>query len=130
MVAECHIKVKNELKNGHYDWFRPVYGTNIQESMISANKELQIVIDNSNLVRGTNTSKFKKEGKIFTFQTNEPITSWISNNEKIYESIDHKGEAYIDHFYGEDVCNESHKVWIKNNPNKYRYIYRLVIIMI
>ena len=90
--------------------------------MIAANKELQTVIDNSNLIRGTNTSKFRKDGKIFTFQANEPITSWISHNEKIYETINHKGEAYIDYYYGEAACNEPQKVWVKNNPNKYRYL--------
>lgn len=120
LVAECHIKLRNELKNGHYDWFRPVYGTNIQESMILANKELQTVIDNPSLIRGANTGKFRKEGKIFTFQANEPIISWISEKEKIYESIDHKGEAYIDYYFGEEACNEPHRIWVKNNPNKYR----------
>lgn len=120
LVAECHIKLRNELKNGHYDWFRPVYNTNLQESMIAANKELQTVIDNNNLIRGTNTSKFKKEGKIFTFQANEPIVSWLSNGEKLIESIDQKGEAFADYYYGEESCREFKKNWLKNNPNKYR----------
>ena len=88
--------------------------------MILANKELQTVIDNLSLIRGANTGKFRKEGKIFTFQANEPIISWISEKEKIYESIDHKGEAYIDYYFGEEACNEQHRIWVKNNPNKYR----------
>lgn len=71
-VSEIHIKVRGELKAGRYDWFKPIYGSNILEYMIKANKELQEVIDNGNLIRGQTTKKFLKEGKIFTKQANDP----------------------------------------------------------
>ena len=29
MVSEMHTKVRNELKHGRYDWFKPIYGSNI-----------------------------------------------------------------------------------------------------
>ena len=121
VVAESHIKVRSELKHGHYDWFRPVYGTNIQNEMIRVNKELQTVIDNGSLIRNPST-KYKKDGKIFTYQANEPVTVWISKNEKIYESINHKGLPFVEYIPGnknEDISNE-HPVWIKNSANKYR----------
>lgn len=121
IVAESHIKVRYELKHGHYDWFRPVYGTNIQNEMIRANKDLQTVIDNGSLIRNA-SSKYRKDGKIFTFQANEPINLWVSRNEKVYESINHKGLPFIEYSYGKNIddLNTDHAVWIKNSANKYR----------
>jgi hypothetical protein len=84
------------LKHGHYDWFRPVYGTNVQNEMIRANKELQTVIDSGNVVRSS-SGRYKKDGKILTFQANEPITIWVSKTEKVYESINHKGLPFIEY---------------------------------
>lgn len=120
LVSECNIRLKHELKNGRYDWFRPIYETNLQDSMVKANKELQIVIDSSSFQRGSNTTKYKKEGKIFTFQANEPISIWITPKEKFLESIDHKGDSFVEYFYGENVCLEGDKIWVKNNPTKFR----------
>lgn len=42
-------------------------------SMIKANRDLQEVKDNGIIMRGLNTNKNKKEGKIFTFQANEAV---------------------------------------------------------
>ena len=121
-VAECHIKVRQELKHGHYDWFRPVFGTNVQNEMIRANKELQTVIDSGNIVRSA-SSRYKKDGKILTFQANEPITIWMSKTEKVYESINHKGLPFIEYTISQDPTelNKGHEIWVKNSPNKYRY---------
>ena len=47
-VSEMHLKVRGDLKVGRYDWFKPIYGSNILEYMIKSNKELQEVIDNGN----------------------------------------------------------------------------------
>lgn len=41
--------------------------------MIKANRELQEVKDSGSIIRGLNTIKNKKEGKIFTHQANEPV---------------------------------------------------------
>jgi hypothetical protein len=90
-VGEMHLEVREELKNGRYDWFKPIYGTNIEATMIKANKELQEVIDNGHLVRGHAPKKFMREGKIFTFQGNEPLTYWTEELECIHEDIDNKG---------------------------------------
>ena len=122
VVAESHVKVRYELKHGHYDWFRPVYGTNIQNEIIRVNKELQNVVDNGSLVRSANNPKYKRDGKVFTFQANEPVTLWITQNEKIHESINHKGLPFLEYSYNEDPQNPSteNPVWVKNSANKYR----------
>lgn len=124
VVAECHLKVRNELRHGHYDWFRPVYGTNIQNEMIRANKDLQTFVDSGSIMRTAN-HRFRKDGKIFTFQANEPITTWISKNERIYESINHKGRPFVEYNFGNTKEPTSlAPVWVKNNPNRYRtYCY-------
>ena len=122
VVAESHLKVRYELKHGHYDWFRPIYGTNIQNEIIRVNKDLQTVVDNGSLVRTSNMQKYKRDGKIFTFQANEPVTIWLSKEEKLYESINHKGMPFVEYSLDEDPNNPSteHVVWIKNSANKYR----------
>jgi len=122
VVSESHVKVRYELKHGHYDWFRPVYGTNIQNEIIRVNKDLQNVVDNGSLVRSANNQKFKRDGKVFTQQANEPVTLWITRNEKIYESINHKGLPFLEYSYNEDPENPNteHTVWVKNSANKYR----------
>lgn len=91
MVSEMHLNVREELMYGRYDWFKPIYATNIEATMVKANKDLQEVIDNGHLVRGHASKKFMKEGKIFTFQGNEPLTYWTSETECIHEDIDNKG---------------------------------------
>lgn len=120
-VAEMHLKVRDELKHGRYDWFRPVYGTPFQQEMVRANRELQTVIDNGSIIRGVNALRNKREGKILTFQANEPINTQITHSERIYESINSKGQPFIEHDYTESTSTSGeHVQWIKNSPNKYR----------
>lgn len=79
VVGEMHLRVRDDMKNGRYDWFRPFYNSHMQMSLIDANRNLQIVRDNGALVRGAGTSRFKRDGKIFTFQANETVSVWSSN---------------------------------------------------
>lgn len=44
------------------------------QGMIKANRDLQEVKDSGSIIRGVNTNKTKKEGKIFTYQANEPVS--------------------------------------------------------
>ncbi len=122
IVAESHLKVRFDLKHGHYDWFRVVAGSNLQNEIIRVNKDLQTIIDNGAFIRSANNPRFKREGKVFTFQANEPVTLWITKNEKLYESINHKGLPFIEYSFGEQQTNlnTSPEVWIKNSQNKYR----------
>lgn len=126
MVAEMHIKVRNELKVGRYDWFKPIYGSNVCEYMIKANKDLQEVIDNGNLIRGQTTKKMLKEGKIFTYQSNDPIALNIGQNDRIYESIDHKGVPYVHYTFDDEeepktsAGDPEKDIWVKSSTNKNR----------
>ena len=120
-VSEMHIKVRNELRNGRYDWFKPIYGSNIEEYMIKANKELQDVIDNGNLIRGQTTKKMLKEGKIFTFQANVPITYNVNSRINVYENIDQGGVPFVEYSYD---CANPKELWNKSSSNKQRtYAY-------
>lgn len=116
-VAEMHIKLRNDLRNGRYDWFKPIYGSNIEEYMIKANKELQEVVDNGNLMRGHTTKKMLKEGKIFTFQANLPIAFKINPRVNVYENIDQKGVPFVEYSYDRPNPRE---LWTKNSSNKQR----------
>jgi len=122
-VSGMHVKIRHELKSGRYDWFRPIYGSNICEYMIKANKDLQEVIDNGNLIRGQTTKKMMKEGKIFTFQSNDPISYFITPNEHVYESMDHKGNPYVQYTFDDEeevVVNNEKELWVKSSNNKNR----------
>jgi hypothetical protein len=124
MVGEMHLKVREELMCGRYDWFKPIYGTNIEASMIKANKDLQEVIDNGHLVRGHASKKFMKEGKIFTFQGNEPLTYWTSENECVHEDIDNKGRPYVEYIYNSNDESPKIEQWVKCSEDKFRTFTR------
>jgi len=116
-VSNMHLKVRCELSNGRYDWFKPIYGSSIQEYMIKANKELQEVVDNGNLIRGQTTKKMHKEGKILTYQANEPIQYSINQELHVYENIDQKGQVFVEYSFGPigSISN-----WVKSTSNKNR----------
>lgn len=66
---------------GFYNYYlRPIFNTHIMSAMIKANRELQDVRDSGSIIRGMNTIKNKKDGKIFTHQANEPVKIEIENN--------------------------------------------------
>jgi len=123
-VGDMHLKVREELMCGRYDWFKPIYGTNIESSMIKANKDLQEVIDNGHLIRGHASKKFVKEGKIFTFQGNEPLTYWTDENECIHEDIDNKGRPYVEYIYNSTEENPKIEQWVKCSEDKFRTFTR------
>ena len=66
-VADMHISFRSEIAAGRYDWFKPIYNSPILEYMVKANRELQEITDNGNLIRGQSTKKMLKEGRIFTY---------------------------------------------------------------
>lgn len=91
-VSTMHLELREDLKNGRYHWFKPIYGTNIEQSMIKANKDLQEVMDNGHIIRGQAPKKYMREGKIFTFQGNQPMKRETKEGEVIVENIDHLGK--------------------------------------
>lgn len=124
MVGDMHLKVREELLCGRYDWFKPIYATNIEASMIKANKELQEVIDNGHLVRGHASKKYMKEGKIFTFQGNEPLTYWTEEHECVHEDIDNKGRPYVEYIYNSKEETPKIEQWVKCSEEKFRTFTR------
>lgn len=52
-----NMKFRADIISGRYDWFRPIHNTHVSNGMIKANKELQEVKDNGNLVRTALHSK-------------------------------------------------------------------------
>lgn len=105
LVAEMHIKFRYELKRGRYDWFKPIYGTNIEESMIKANRDLQEIVDNGHLVRGHAPKKFTKDGRIFTYQANDDMYYWMNDNLCIREDMDHKGDPFVEYIFNSNKEN-------------------------
>ncbi len=89
--------------------------------MIIANRELQEVVDNGALVRGVTNNKNKKDGKILTFQANEPLNYLLFPRERVSESVNDKGDPYVEYTYGEENVKREPVVWIKNSANSYRY---------
>ena len=76
-----------------------------------------------------------KEGKIFTYQSNDPLAFNIGPHEQIYESIDHKGVPYVNYTFddsgnlklfnkiGENIktaADYEKEIWVKSSTNKNR----------
>eukprot|EP01017_Pseudomicrothorax_dubius_P037324 TRINITY_DN5459_c0_g4_i1.p1 TRINITY_DN5459_c0_g4~~TRINITY_DN5459_c0_g4_i1.p1 ORF type:complete len:950 (-),score=187.80 TRINITY_DN5459_c0_g4_i1:961-3810(-) len=120
LVSELHLKFRHELKNGRYDWFRPLHGSDVGEAMRKANRELQELQDSGANIRGTQNQRYKRDGKILSFQGTESVTIWMTPSEKIYEHIDTKGHPFVEYYYTEEACYEERCVWVKNSLNKYR----------
>ncbi|EAR83930.2 hypothetical protein TTHERM_00773400 (macronuclear) [Tetrahymena thermophila SB210] len=119
-VSEAQIQVRNAMVNGDYDWFRPIYNTHVMQGMIKANRDLQEVKDSGSIIRGLNTNKNKKDGKIFTYQANEPVEIWVNPDLKVAEDINKKGLPYVEYAYTPESCNTKSSTYIKNGINKYR----------
>ena len=45
---------------------------------------------------------------------------WVSSKEKIYESMDYKGEPFVEYCFTEEASSEDRPEWVKNDPNNYR----------
>lgn len=63
-----------------------------------------------------------REGKIFTYQANDPYSYWMNENEHIYESIDQKGNPYVQYTFdaGENKQDVENQHWVKSSNNKNR----------
>ena len=110
-MGEVHIKMRNNLKEGRYDWFKPIFGTSLENTIIKANKNLQEVDDNGHLVRGQASKKYMKEGKIFTFQANDPRTYNDENGYFVREDIDTDGKPFIEYTFDGEETEKQH--WVK-----------------
>lgn len=90
--------------------------------MVKVNKELQMMIDNASIVRGSQHTKNAREGRILTFQANIPITIQINSQESIFESVNSKGLPYVEYRYHQNTTNSNLQGMdlLKNNPNKSR----------
>lgn len=124
IVSEIHIKVRHELKQGRYDWFRPFLATHYHSEMIRTNRDLQIVVDNGSIVRGGKTRQMKA-GKILTFQGNQPIMIPISASNTILESIDRKGVPFVEYDYTGAQMKERTE-WMNNSYTGYRFDLNLL----
>ncbi|KRX09647.1 hypothetical protein PPERSA_09317 [Pseudocohnilembus persalinus] len=120
IVGEINLKLRNDLLNGRYDWFRPIHNCHIQNGMIKANKELQEVKDNGAYVRTALNMKHKKEGKILTYQGNQMVQIWVNTENKTVETLDREGQSYIEYIYGEANCQRKDRKWEENSLNHYR----------
>ena len=128
-VAEMHLKVRHELRQGRYDWFRPFFGRHYQSDMIRTNRDLQTVVENSSLVRGGKTKQFRT-GKILTFRGNQQITITISSSMTIYESIDNRGFPFIEYDYSGLPNSHKERVdWAKHSSSSRRSTILSLIIL-
>ena len=67
-LSTIKLKIIENLKNGDFTWFRPIYDTNITRLMLDMNKELYIVMDNPNYKRESSLKINDKMYKLYTFQ--------------------------------------------------------------
>lgn len=123
-LSAVKLKLNDFLKNGDFNWFRPIADTNLTRLMLDMNKELQIVMDNGNYKREDQMTINDKMYKIFAFQQENTLKkeydSSIQMNNHSYqipfhtsEGFDDNGEFYIDYDFTNDNENAVY------NPNFY-----------
>lgn len=124
-VAEMHVEFRRDLFEGRYDWYKPIHNTVIEEQMKEANRDLQHVQDKGSLVRGPAQMRGNgREGKLFTFQANQPITQWASPNMVQHETVNFKGQPIVEEIIDPSPTADWEKykasAWVRNNPAKFR----------
>ena len=120
VVSECHLKFRFDVRDGRYDWFRPIHNTHLQDTFIKVNKDLMEISNNNGLLRSYAQSKNAREGRLLSIQNTEPITLWLSNEEKMLEYVNNKGEFFVEFSFGEENCKRETVSWIKNSPKTAR----------
>lgn len=120
IVSDCHLKFRFDLRDGRYDWFRPIYNTHLQDTFIKVNKDLMEISINSKIQRSYAQSKNAREGRLLSTSNTEPIVIWLSNSEKMLEHVTNKGEFFVEYSFGEENCCKDSISWIKNSPKSAR----------
>ena len=66
-LLENKVKIKNYIEEGSYQWYKPIYDTDIEKKMVKLNRQLNVFNDDDSLKRTTKRSISKIETKIFSF---------------------------------------------------------------
>lgn len=95
------LKLIECLKNGDFSWFRPVADTNVTRLMADMNRELEIVMDNSNFKRENPLRINDKMYKLFTFQL-EILTKKRYDIFNTIEGFDRNGDFFVEYDFTKD----------------------------
>ena len=52
-LLENKVKIKNYIEEGSYQWYKPIYDTDIEKKMIKINRQLNVFNDDDSLKRTT-----------------------------------------------------------------------------
>lgn len=112
-LSKTKLKLMTDMKNGEFNWFRPIEDTNYTRMMLDMNKELQIIMDNPNFRREGPLRINDKMYKIFTYQ-HETMLDKKYKNFSTSEGFDQNGEYYIDYDFEnakfEGLPNQNHEI--------------------
>ena len=118
-LRKSNIKliIMNSIRNNDFNFFRPIYDTDLTRLMLDMNKEFTIIMDNPSYKREQPLKINDKMYKIYTYQIEQPIVKNFDyfNTE---EGFDEKGDYYLEYDFTKGNYHESYpKVYLEVNED-------------
>ena len=113
----------NSIRNNDFNFFRPIYDTDLTRLMLDMNKEFTIIMDNPSYKRENPLKINDKMYKVFTYQLeNKKKTNYENFN--TIEGFDEKGDYFIEYDFDEEKNNEKNvpKVYVEIKNDNFQCI--------
>ena len=125
-LRKSNIKliIMNSIRNNDFNFFRPIYDTDLTRLMLDMNKEFTIIMDNPSYKRENPLKINDKMYKVFTYQLENKKKNNYENYNTI-EGFDEKGDYYIEYdFDNETNINEKSvpKVYVEIKNENFQCI--------
>ena len=110
------LKLLNNLRNGDFSWFKPIYDTNVTRMMLDMNKEFTIIMDNPSYKREQPLKINDKMYKVFTYQIEKPIFNFYECF-STEECFDENGDYFIEYDFEKKDIEKNKELKNKFNNN-------------
>ena len=108
-LSKIKLKLSDCLKNGDFNWYRPIGDTDLTRKMLDMNRELQIVMDNHNFKRDGCLKLNDKMYKLYTFQ-NEAYQKKDYGEFTTTEGIDLSGNFFLEYNFLSNTNGNNHYI--------------------
>ena len=110
------LKLLNNIRNGDFSWFKPIYDTNVTRMMLDMNKEFTIIMDNPSYKREQPLKINDKMYKVFTYQIEKPIFNFYECF-STEECFDENGDYFIEYDFEKKDIEKNKELKNKFNNN-------------
>ena len=110
------LKLLNNIRNGDFSWFKPIFDTNVTRMMLDMNKEFTIIMDNPSYKREQPLKINDKMYKVFTYQIEKPIFNFYECF-STEECFDENGDYFIEYDFEKKDIEKNKELKNKFNNN-------------